>query len=87
MNLVVGPKALLPLTYQNRAVTESFGKSEIPGPKHFCDLSQKLPRYGHSDHLMSFKGVFHASHFCDLYRSCASTEIISKAPFFDFQIF
>ena len=43
-----------------RAVTESFGKSEIPGPEHFCDLSRKLPRHGNSDHLMSFKeSVFH----------------------------
>ena len=51
-----GPNGLLPLAHENRAVTESFGKSEIPGPKHLCDLSRKLPRHGNSDHLMSFKG-------------------------------
>ena len=28
-----GPKGLLPLAHQNRAVTECFGKSEIHGPK------------------------------------------------------
>ena len=28
---------------------------EIPGPKHFCDLSRKLPPHGNSDDLMSFK--------------------------------
>ena len=50
-----GPNGLLPLAHGNRAVTESFGKSEIPGPKPFCDLSRKLPRHGNSDHLMSFK--------------------------------
>ena len=50
-----GPNGLLPLAHQNRAVTESFGKSEIPGPKHFCDLSRRLPRHGNSDDLMSFK--------------------------------
>ena len=50
-----GPNGLLPLAHQNRAVTESFRKSEIPGPKHFCDLSRKLPRHGNSDDLMSFK--------------------------------
>ena len=45
-------------------------------------------RYGYLDHLMSFKErVLHASHFCDLYWSCASTEIISEAPFLDFLIF
>ena len=27
-----GPNGLLPLAHQNRAVTEGFGKSEIPGP-------------------------------------------------------
>ena len=54
-NVLGGPNGLLPLAHQNRAVTESFGKSEIPGPKHFCDFSRKLPRHGNSDHLMSFK--------------------------------
>ena len=55
-----GPNGLLPLAHQNRAVTESFGKSEIPGPKHFCDLSRKLSRHRNSDHLMAFKvRVFH----------------------------
>ena len=59
-NVLGGPNGLLPLAHQNRAVTESFGKSEIPGPKHFCDLSRKLPRHGNSDHLMAFKErVFH----------------------------
>ena len=82
-----GPNGLLPLAHQSRAATESFGKSEIPGPERFCDLCQKLPRHGNSNHLMSFKqGVFCATHFCDLW-SCAGTEIISEAPFFDFLIF
>ena len=50
--------------------------------------SWKLPRHGKSDHLMYFKErVFDTFHFCDLYRSCAGTEIISEAPFFDFLIF
>ena len=80
-----GPNGLLALAHQNRAVKESLGKSEIPGPNYFCALSQKLLRHGNSDHLMSFKErVFHASHFCDLYRSCAGTDIISEAPFLDF---
>ena len=79
-----GPNGLLPLVHQNRVVTESFGKSEISGPKHFCDLCRKLPCHGNSDHLMSFKKSFHASHFCDLYRRSAGTEIISEAPFFIF---
>ena len=82
-----GPNGLLLLAHQNRAVTESFGKSEIPGPKHFCDLCRNLPRHGNSDHLMSFQDrVFCASLFCDLCQSCACTEIISEAPFFDFLI-
>ena len=56
--------------------------------EHFCDLSRKLPRHGNSDPLMSFKErVFHASHFCDLYRSCDGTQIISEAPFFGCNFF
>ena len=55
MFLLGGPNGLLPLALQNRAVTESFGITEIPGSKHFCDLCRKLPHHGNSDHLMSFK--------------------------------
>ena len=77
-----GANGLLPLTHQNRAVRESFGKSEIPGPKHFCDLCRKVPRHGNSDHFMFFKErAFCAYLFCDLCQSCAGTEIISEAPF------
>ena len=77
-----GPNGLLPLAHQSRAVTESFGKSDNPGSPYFCDLSRTLPCHGNSDHLMSFKErVFHTSHFCALYRSCAGTEMISEAPF------
>ena len=48
----VGPNGLLPLAHQNRTVTEHFGNSWA---ETFCDLSRKLPRHRHSDHLMSFK--------------------------------
>ena len=41
-------------TELSRKVSENR-KIQIPGPKHFCDLSRKLPRHGNSDDLMSFK--------------------------------
>ena len=58
----------------NFFILGGFIRVDIPGPKHFCDLSPKLPRHEDSDHLLSFKErVFHASHFCDLCRSCAAS--------------
>ena len=59
-----------------------------PRPTYFCDSSWKMPRHGNADHLMSFQRerVSQASHFCRSCRSCAGTEIISEAPFFDFLI-
>ena len=41
-----------------RAITESFRKSELHEPNHFCDLCRNVPRHGNSDHLMSFKQEF-----------------------------
>ena len=80
-----GPNGLLPLAHPNRAVTESFGKSEIPGPKHFCDLTRKFPRHGNSDHLMSFKErVFRFPFLWFVPGLCRVTEIISEAPFLTF---
>ena len=58
LNALGGPKGLLPLAHQNRAISESFGKSEIHGPKHFCDLCwdvTNVPRHEDSDHLRPFE--------------------------------
>ena len=74
--------------HQNRAVTESFGKSESPGPKHFCDLSRKLPRHANSDDLMSFKErVFNFLFLRFVPELRRITESLLRLHFFVFLIF
>ena len=86
-NYLGGPNGLPPLAHHNRAITESLRESEIPGPKHFCDLCRNILHHENSDHLMSFKTRgFDTFHFCDLCRRCTGTENISESLFFDFLI-
>ena len=64
-----------PVWHQIKAITETVGKLEIHGPKHFCDLCQTVLRHGNSDRLMSFKKKsFRHFHVCDLRRRCIDTE-------------
>ena len=61
--------------WPSRAITESFGKSGIHGPKHFCDLCRDVPRHDHSDQVMSFQErVFDTFHFCDFCRGCTGMD-------------
>ena len=74
--------------HRNSAITESLGKSEIHGPKHFCDLCRNVPCHENSDHLMSFnRRILDTFHVCGLCQGCTGTEIISGSPFFDFLTF
>ena len=66
-----GPNGLLPLAHQNRAVTESFGKSKFLGRNIsvICPGSCGVTEIQITS-WPSKKELF-TSHFCDLYRSCA----------------
>ena len=72
-NYLGGPNGLLPLAHQNRAVTESFGKSDIPGP----NISVICPGICRVTEIQitswPSKKEFFTSHFCDLYRSCVAS--------------